>query len=54
MEAVDFSIGGDINIALKLETTDEDLQGLDGIDCYAMYGPECRGGGEDVITYEKN
>ena len=51
--AVDFFIGGDINIELKLEPGDEDLQGLDGIDWYGIYGPECLGGGEDVITYEK-
>ena len=35
MEATDFYIN------LKLETTGEDLQGLDGIDWYGMYGPEC-------------
>ena len=51
--AVDFFIGGDINIELKLEPGDEDLQGLDGIDWYGIYGPECLGGGGDVITYEK-
>ena len=51
--AIDFFIGGDINIELKLEPDQEDLQGLDGIDCYDVYGPECLGGGEDVITYEK-
>ena len=54
MGAVDFYIGGDINIELELEDSGEDLQGLDGIDWYGMHGPECRGGGEDVITYEKN
>ena len=26
---------------------------LHGIDWYGIYGPECLGGGEDVITYEK-
>ena len=31
----------------------EDLQGLDGIDWYGIYGPQCLGRGEDVITYEK-
>ena len=51
--AVDFFIGGDINIELKLEPGDEDHQRLDGIDWYGIYGPECLGGGEDVITYEK-
>ena len=30
--AVVFFIGADINIELKLEPGDEDLQGLDGID----------------------
>ena len=48
-----FFIGGNINIELKLEPDDEDLQGLDGIDWYGIYGPECLGGGEDVVTYEK-
>ena len=50
---VDFFIGGDIHIELKLEPSDEGFQGLDGIDWCGIYGPECRGGGEDVITYEK-
>ena len=53
MGAVDFFIGGDINIELKLEPDHEDLQGLDGIDWYGIYGPKCLGGGEDVITSEK-
>ena len=51
--AVDFFIGGDINIELKLELGDEDLQGLDGTDWYGIFGLECLEGGEDVITYEK-
>ena len=51
--AVDFFIGGDINIELKLEPGDEDLQGLDGIDWCGIYGPEYLGGNEDAITYEK-
>ena len=50
--AVDFT-GGDINIEPQLEPGDEDLQGLDGIDGYEIYWPECLGGGENVITYEK-
>ena len=54
MEAADVYIGCDINIELKLEITGEDFQGLDGIiDRFGMYGPECRGGGEDVVTYEQ-
>ena len=36
MGAADFYIGCDINIQLKLETTGEDLQGLDSIDWYGM------------------
>ena len=52
MGAVDF-IGGDINIEPRLSTDHEDLQGLEGIDWYGIYGPECRGGHEYVITYEK-
>ena len=51
--AIDFFIGGDLNIELKLEPDHEDLQGLDGIDWYGMYGHHCLGGGEDVVTYEK-
>ena len=31
----------------------EDLHGLDSIEWYGMDGLECKGGGEDVITYEK-
>ena len=26
-------------------------QGLDSLDWYGLCGPECRGGGEDVITH---
>ena len=51
--ATDLCIRGDINIELKFETTGEDLQGLDGIDWYGMFAPECRGGGEAVVTCEK-
>ena len=50
---VDFYIGGDINIELKLGSAEEDLQGRDNIELYGMCGVECEGGGEDVITYEK-
>ena len=42
-----------VSAELKLEPGDEDLQGLDGIDWYGIYGPECLGGGEDVVTNEK-
>ena len=38
---------------MKLETSGGDLQGLDSFDWCGMYGPECRGGGDDVITHEK-
>ena len=47
------TISCDSNIELKLGNADEDLQGLDSIKWYGMYGPECKGGGEDVITFEK-
>ena len=51
--AVDFFIGGDINIELGLGNAGEDLNGLDSMKWYGLYGPECKGGGEDVITYVK-
>ena len=52
--AVDFFICGDLNIELKLDIADDDHQGLDSIELYGMYGPECRGGGgEDTIACEK-
>ena len=51
--AVDFYIGGDINVDVSLGDADEALQGLDSIVWYGMYAPECKGGGEDVITYGK-
>ena len=44
---------GDLNIELRFEGGSEDFEGLDSIDWYAPNGPECRGGGEDVVTYEK-
>ena len=50
--AVDFYIGGDFNIELRLGIADEDLHGLDSIEWCGMYGPECEGGGEDVISFE--
>ena len=42
MGAEDFFIGGDINIELKLDNDHKDFQGIDGIDWYGIYGPECR------------
>ena len=53
-EAVDFFFGGDLNIELKLDIADDKHRGLDSIEWYGMYGPECRGGGEDTIANEKN
>ena len=50
---VDFYIGGDKNIVLKLDNADEGLQCPGSIEWYGMYGLQCKGGGEDVITYEK-
>ena len=52
--AVDFFIGGDLNIELKLDMADDEHQGLDSIEWYGMYGLECRGGGEDTTACEKN
>ena len=51
--AVDLYIGDDSNIEMKRGNADEDLQGLDSIEWYGMYGPDCKGGGEDIIIYEK-
>ena len=52
--AVDFFIGGDLNIELKLDNVNDDFQVLESIEWYGMYVPECRGGGEDTIACEKN
>ena len=41
--AVDFFISGDLNTKLGLDNANEDLHGLDSVDWYGMYGPECRG-----------
>ena len=50
MDAKEVLIGGDLDIELKLELKleggSEDFVGLDRM-------AECRGGGEDVVTYEK-
>ena len=51
--AIDFFIGGEINIELRLGNAGEDLHGPDSIEWNGQYGPECKGGGEDVITHEK-
>ena len=39
--AVDFFIGGDLNIEQKLDIADDEHPGLDSIEWYGMYGPEC-------------
>ena len=52
--AVDFFIGGGLNIELRLDTADDEHQALDSIERYGMYRPECKGGGEDAIAHEKN
>ena len=51
--AVDFFTGGDINIELRLGNAGEHLHGVYSIDWYGTYGPECKGGGEDVTTHVK-
>ena len=51
--AVDFFIGGDLNIELKLGLVDDENRDLDRIDWYRMYGPECEGTADDIIAYEK-
>ena len=43
MGAEDFNIGGDINIELKMKTSGEDVQELDGVDWYGIYRPGCQG-----------
>ena len=45
---------GDINIELRLEGGSEDTRGLGSFDWHGPYGPKCPGGGEDVVTDEKN
>ena len=52
MGAKDFFIGGDLNIELKIEGGNEEFQRLDNLDWCGLCGLECRGGGEDVATYE--
>ena len=44
----------DLNIELKLEAGEGKFQGLDGFGGYDLYWPECCGGGEDPVIYEKN
>ena len=51
--AVDFFIGGDLNVELKLNIADYGHKGLDNIEWFWMYGPECKGGGEDIVVCEK-
>ena len=53
MGAVDFFIGGDLNIELKLCLTGDEHRGLNRIEWYGMYGPECEGRAEDIISYDK-
>ena len=53
MGAVDFFIGGDLNIELKLCFAGDEHRGLDSIEWYGMYGPECEGSAEDIIAYGK-
>ena len=52
MGAQDTFIGGDVNIELKLEGGNGKFQGLDGLVWYGLCGPECRGGSENLVTYE--
>ena len=49
----DFLTGGD-NIELALEGGECIFQGLDSLDGYGFYVPDCRGGCEDLVTYERN
>ena len=51
--AIDFFFGGANNIQPRLGNAGEDLHGLDSIEWYGLYGPECKGGGDDTITDEK-
>ena len=53
MGAVDFLIGGDLNIELKLCFADDEHWGSDSIEWYGMYGPACERTAEDIIAYEK-
>ena len=49
--AVDFFIGGDINIELRLGSAREDLHGLDSIEWYGLFGPECTCGREERTSH---
>ena len=53
MGAVEFFIGGDLNIELKLCLADDEHRALDSIEWYKMYGPACEGTADDIIAYEK-
>ena len=52
MEAVDFFIGGELNIELKLCLADDGHGGLDSVERYGMYGPANQGTADDIIAYE--
>ena len=52
MVAKDFFINGDLNIEFKLLSGNVEFLGVDSLDRYGLYGPECQGGGEDVVTYD--
>ena len=51
--AVDFFIGADLNTEPTLDIADDEHQGLDRIECYGMYGLECKGDGEVVVACEQ-
>ena len=53
MRTKDFFIGGDLNIELKTRGGSGDLMVSTVFDLYGLYGLDCRGGGEDEVTYEK-
>ena len=45
---MDFFIGGDLNIELMLDIAEDEYRGQDSIEWFGMYGPECKGGADDI------
>ena len=52
MGAVEFFIGGDLNIELKLCHADDGNGSSDSIEWYGTYGLACEGTADDITAYE--